>query len=116
MIIVQGVQRPTLHVPYPIVWGAVYVMDAFNRRVRAKWDSGFDPVRVEMGSHFWYINSKKVIVAHLNANYIKAQEELGFCPRDPLTTLQDTIHWINKNIPPVHPLKASEKAPKRSKL
>jgi len=79
------VPRPTLRLPYYAAWTLVNTVDKFNRRVRGKWDSGFDPVRVEMASHFWFISSEK------------AQAELGFAPIDPTQTLVDIINWIKQN-------------------
>jgi len=79
------VPRPTQRLPYYAAWLAVSAVDKFNRRVRGQWNSGFDPVRVEMASHFWYISSEK------------AEKELGFSPIDPTKTLQDTITWIIQN-------------------
>jgi len=76
------VPRPTQRLPYYAAWLAVSAVDKFNRRVRGQWNSGFDPVRIEMASHFWFISSEK------------AEKELGFSPTDPTKTLQDTITWI----------------------
>jgi len=79
------IPRPTHRLPYYTAWTAVGAIDLFNRRVTGKWNSGFDPVRLEMGYHFWYISSEK------------ARSELGFTPVDPTQTLIDTIAWIKAN-------------------
>jgi dihydroflavonol-4-reductase len=39
-------------------------------------------IDADMASHFWYVDSRK------------AEEELGFSPRDPMQTLLDTVHDI----------------------
>jgi len=41
---------------------------------------------VEQAEYFWYFDSSK------------AREELGFEPRDPQETLQDTVAYIRKNV------------------
>jgi dihydroflavonol-4-reductase len=41
---------------------------------------------VEQAEHFWYFDSTK------------AEEELGFLPRDPQETLNDTIKYLQKNL------------------
>jgi dihydroflavonol-4-reductase len=40
---------------------------------------------VEQAEHFWYFDSSK------------AAAELGFMPRDPQETLQDTISYLKQN-------------------
>ena len=40
---------------------------------------------VEQAEYFWYFDSAK------------AEAELGFAPRDPQETLQDTIGYLRKN-------------------
>ena len=39
---------------------------------------------VEQAEYFWYFDSSK------------AEEELGFAPRDPQETLQDTIKYLQR--------------------
>ena len=46
-----------------------------------------DATSVEMGGHYWYIDSSKAI------------EELGFDPRPAQETLKDTIDWIRRYHP-----------------
>jgi dihydroflavonol-4-reductase len=43
------------------------------------------PAEVEMAEYFWYLDSSK------------AEQELGFQPRDPGETLQETIVYIREN-------------------
>jgi dihydroflavonol-4-reductase len=38
-----------------------------------------------MAEHFWYLDSSK------------AANELGFMPRDPSETLQDTVQYVREN-------------------
>jgi dihydroflavonol-4-reductase len=42
-------------------------------------EPGLDPASVEMGEHFFYLDSAK------------AKDELGFAPREPQETLRDTV-------------------------
>jgi dihydroflavonol-4-reductase len=44
-----------------------------------------EPAEVEMAEHFWYLDASK------------AATELGFAPRDPAETLQDTISYVREN-------------------
>lgn len=43
------------------------------------------PEEIEMADYFWYVDSSK------------AAHELGFTPRDPAETLQDTVVYVRKN-------------------
>lgn len=43
-----------------------------------------DRVSVEMGQRFWYVDASK------------ARRELGFAPRDPYETIQDTVSFLRK--------------------
>lgn len=47
--------------------------------------SPVEPATVEMAEHFWYLDSSK------------AESELGFEPRDPAETLQDTVEYVREN-------------------
>jgi dihydroflavonol-4-reductase len=44
-----------------------------------------EPGEVEMAEHFWYLDASK------------ATSELGFAPRDPAETLQDTVQYVREN-------------------
>ena len=44
-----------------------------------------EPAEVEMADHFWYLD------------HSKAARELGFAPRDPAETLQDTVRYVREN-------------------
>jgi dihydroflavonol-4-reductase len=56
--------------------GAAWV-DRFASRVGFR--TSIDPVSVEMGQYFWYVDSTK------------AERELGWSARDPNVTLLDTV-------------------------
>jgi dihydroflavonol-4-reductase len=47
--------------------------------------SPIQPSEVEQAECFWYLDSSK------------AEEKLGFAPRDPQETLQDTIRYLREN-------------------
>ncbi len=49
------------------------------------WASPLEPEEVEQAEHFWYFDSSK------------AERELGFIPRDPQETLQDTVDYVRRN-------------------
>jgi dihydroflavonol-4-reductase len=72
------VPPPRLHLPSNLkVWST----EGLARL--AKWQGREPPIdrsSVEMGEHFFYIDSEK------------AKDELGFSPRDPQDTLRDTVH------------------------
>jgi hypothetical protein len=81
----SGVPRPKLKLPGSIARPAAVVLDAFNRRIRGRWDPGVDPVKVEMANHFW------------NIDWAKAKRELKFRPRSPEQTIRDTVDWLRDN-------------------
>jgi dihydroflavonol-4-reductase len=45
-----------------------------------------DPVSVEMAQHFWYLDAGR------------ATKVLKFAPRDPLSTLVDTVSWLRARV------------------
>ena len=47
--------------------------------------SPLQPDEIEMADYFWYLDSSK------------ATNELGFAPRDPADTLQDTVAYVRQN-------------------
>jgi len=96
---VSGARMPLVKLPRQVMVPLVKVIDLFNRKIKGEWKSSMDPVRAEMGIHFWNISSHK------------AKKELGFSPRDPNETIRDTVEWINK-----HREEYGHPPPKRAKL
>ena len=80
----SGVGAPRLKVPKKIaVAGSGVISSVFKNWGRPS------PViqnEVEQAEYYWYFDSSKAI------------EELGFAPRDPQETLQETIGYIRENI------------------
>ena len=74
---VSGVRAPALKIPDAPARFVARLMqlgyDAVGR------DAPLDRISVEMSQHFWYVDASL------------AEEELGFAPRDPQVTLQDTV-------------------------
>lgn len=62
----------------------VHLADMYARHVKGKWDASKDPVRAEMGVHYWAVDASK------------ARTELGWTPRNPEQTLRDTIEDIRE--------------------
>jgi dihydroflavonol-4-reductase len=77
------VRAPNFSLPSKLaVTGAKFVGDLWRQ-----WNLSppVEPAEVEMAEHFWYLNSSK------------AEQELGFAPRDPSETLQDTVYYVREN-------------------
>lgn len=79
----SGVSAPMLNVPKKLAMAG----SSFISSVYRNWGkpSPVAPNEVEQAEHFWYFDSSK------------AEEELGFSPRDPQETLQDTIGYVRRN-------------------
>lgn len=78
-----GVAAPAMKVPKKLaVAGSSMIESVFKNWGRT---SPVQQSEVEQAEHFWYFDSSK------------ATEELGFDPRDPQETLQDTLTYIRKN-------------------
>ena len=79
----SGVAAPAMKVPKKLaVAGSSMISSIYKNWGKA---SPVAPSEVEQAEHFWYFDSSK------------AMEELGFSPRDPQETLNDTIIYIRKN-------------------
>lgn len=79
----SGVSAPMIKVPRRIAVGGSSIIES----VFKNWGKT-SPVatkEVEQAEHFWYFDSAK------------AKEKLGFQPRDPQETLQNTISWLREN-------------------
>jgi dihydroflavonol-4-reductase len=80
----SGVRAPALKVPKKLAMaGSAVVESVFKNWGRT---SPVATSEVEQAEHFWYFSSAK------------AEEELGFSPRDPQETLNDTVSYIRENM------------------
>ena len=78
----SGISAPNLKVPKKLAMAG----SSFISSVYKNWGkvSPVLPNEVEQAEYFWYFDSTK------------AEEELGFAPRDPQETLQDTITYLRE--------------------
>ncbi len=79
----SGIAAPGLKVPKKLAMAGSSMISSIYKN----WGkpSPVAPNEVEQAECFWYFDSSK------------AEEELGFAPRDPQETLQDTIVYIREN-------------------
>lgn len=79
----SGVAAPAMKVPKRVAMAGSYMIESFFKN----WGrtSPVQTSEVEQAEHFWYFDSSK------------AMEELGFTPRDPQETLNDTIKYVREN-------------------
>lgn len=80
----SDVSAPMLKVPKKLAMAGSSVINSIYKN----WGkaSPVMPNEVEQAEYFWYFDSTK------------AEEELGFAPRDPQETLQDTINYLRENV------------------
>jgi len=78
--VVSGVNAPRITLPKDATLQGSRLVSGAMKLLGVK--SELDPVSVEMGTLFWYIDSSR------------AQKELGWVARDPLLTLRDTVRWL----------------------
>jgi len=79
----SGVSAPLLKVPKKLaVEGSGFISSVFKNCGKA---SPVAPNEVEQAEYFWYFDSSKAI------------ELLGFAPREPQETLQDTVKYLREN-------------------
>jgi dihydroflavonol-4-reductase len=79
----SGVSAPMLKVPKKLaISGASLIDSVFKNWGRS---SPIVPNEVEQAEYFWYFDSSK------------AKEELGFDPREPQETLNDTVTYLRRN-------------------
>jgi dihydroflavonol-4-reductase len=80
----SGVAAPAMKLPKKLaIAGSGIINSIYSNWGKA---SPIEPNEVEQAEYFWYFDSSK------------AQEELGFSPRDPQETLQDTITYLRENL------------------
>jgi dihydroflavonol-4-reductase len=82
---ITGISAPKMPLPDGLMVSGAKLLDTASRLVDR--DSDIDPVSVEMGQYYWYIDSSK------------AEAELGWEPRDADETLRDTVRWIEQHHP-----------------
>ncbi len=79
----SGVSAPMLKVPKKLaIAGSSFISSVYKNWGKT---SPVMPNEVEQAEYFWYFD------------WSKAEEELGFAPRDPQETLQDTISYLRKS-------------------
>ncbi|MEO7659806.1 MAG: NAD-dependent epimerase/dehydratase family protein [Pyrinomonadaceae bacterium] len=79
----SGMSAPKLKMPKKLAMaGSSFISSIYKNWGKA---SPVMPNEVEQAEYFWYFDSSK------------AEEELGFAPRDPQETLQDTIRYLRQN-------------------
>lgn len=79
----SGIPAPRTKIPKKLAVASAGIIDSvFRSRKKA---SPIETGDVQQAEHFWYLDSTK------------AAEELGFSPRDPQETLQETVRYIREN-------------------
>ncbi len=79
----SGVAAPAMRVPKKLAMaGSSMISSIYKNWGRI---SPVAPNEVEQAEHFWYFD------------WAKGETELGFLPRDPQETLQDTIDYLRRN-------------------
>jgi len=79
----SGIAAPMIRMPKQLAMtGANIISSVFKNWGKA---SPVAPKEVEQAEYFWYFDSSK------------AEEVLGFAPRDPQETLNDTIRYLREN-------------------
>ncbi len=80
----SGVSAPMLRVPKKLAMAGSSIVSSLYKN----WGkpSPVAPNEVEQAEYFWYFDSTK------------AHDELGFAPRDPQETLQDTVAYIRETV------------------
>jgi dihydroflavonol-4-reductase len=77
------VPSPRLAFPSKFAIAGAHVIDSLFRQW--KFASPVEADTIEMAEYFWYFNNAK------------ARRELGFTPRDPGDTLNDTVRYVKEN-------------------
>jgi dihydroflavonol-4-reductase len=91
---ISGVAAPRISLPSAVNVAGVRLLEKL-----ASWrgtEAPIDSSSVEMGERFWYCDSRK------------AEEELGFSPRDPQETLGETVRWLREHVEKERPRTVAE--------
>jgi dihydroflavonol-4-reductase len=79
----SGVSAPKVKVPKNFAMSAASAVESVFRNWKKPSPVALN--EVEQAEHFWYFDSSKAI------------EELGFAPRDPQETLNETVNYLQQN-------------------
>lgn len=82
---VTGIKAPWMPVPGEAAIASTKLLDAAMKVFGQR--APLDPVSVEMGTHYWYVDATR------------AEDHLGWQPRDATATLRDTVRWIEQYHP-----------------
>lgn len=82
---ITGLPAPKMAIPDTFVRLGSKLLSALSGVTGTVGD--VDPVSLEMARHYWYIDSSR------------AHDRLDWTPRDPNTTLRDTVSWLYENHP-----------------
>jgi nucleoside-diphosphate-sugar epimerase len=80
----SGVAAPALRLPSRVNVAGAHLLGRWHGWRGS--ESPISPEEVEMGEHFFYVDSRK------------AERELGFTARDPQETLHDTVAWLDRHV------------------
>ncbi|WP_373047487.1 NAD-dependent epimerase/dehydratase family protein [Vulgatibacter sp.] len=80
----SGVRPPAARIPDAAARLGARIVDGLYRLGGPERRAPVDPVSVEMAQHFWYCDSTR------------ARTELGWEPRDPMETLDDTVAFLRE--------------------
>ncbi len=78
----SGVAPPLARLPSRVNVAGARLLDRFH--AWRKTEAPISPEEVEMGEHWWYVDSSK------------AEREIGFSPRDPQETLHETVRYVDQ--------------------
>eukprot|EP01130_Rhizamoeba_saxonica_P008415 TRINITY_DN3402_c0_g1_i2.p1 TRINITY_DN3402_c0_g1~~TRINITY_DN3402_c0_g1_i2.p1 ORF type:complete len:255 (+),score=48.22 TRINITY_DN3402_c0_g1_i2:544-1308(+) len=81
---ITNIPAPAFSPPAPIIKSYILAHDFYNRYF-GEYNPSRDPVRAEMSSYYWPVNSDK------------AKHDLGFNPINPVDTIVDTLKWLDEN-------------------
>ncbi|GEJ57851.1 NAD-dependent epimerase/dehydratase family protein [Anaeromyxobacter diazotrophicus] len=80
----SGVAPPALRLPSKVNVAGAHLLGRWHGWRGS--ESPISPEEVEMGEHFFYVDSRK------------AEQELGFTARDPQETLHATVAWLDRHV------------------
>ncbi|MFN2415545.1 MAG: NAD-dependent epimerase/dehydratase family protein [Pyrinomonadaceae bacterium] len=80
---ITKVPAPFLSLPSKLTLGGARALNSLYKHWKLA--PPVEPAEIEMADYFWYLDASK------------AQDDLGFAPRDPQDTLLDTVTYVREN-------------------